>query len=282
MKAILALVGKNLKDFVGGYTIIEVMIVLTVSGIIFVAGITVLSGQSNETAFEQGMQDANSELATRIRGAASSQFFNSQGYDCKTTGIPPRATLSSGSTGNSGSQNQDCVVIGIAIEAPTSISTIYTYQVLGNRLSYTNGLAGGPVSSLAQANPTPASIAGKDLSFAYKLASDINVVSSNAVKSDGTGFTSNLMAFYIDFAGEAAASNNSGQSVRAQAYDYKASSHNSTEVKKCVESTTCSQPTPISAWKLCFQSASGGRRAEIDINNQPTGVTTDLKFADCQ
>ena len=56
----------------GGYTVIEVLIVLAISGVIFVSGVVMFSGQSNSTAFEQSMQDTNSEIATRIRGVVAS------------------------------------------------------------------------------------------------------------------------------------------------------------------------------------------------------------------
>jgi prepilin-type N-terminal cleavage/methylation domain-containing protein len=280
-----------------GYTIIEVMIVLAVSGVVFIAGIAALHGQGGETAFDQGMQDANSELSNQIRSVGSNQFFNSNGYNCQSLpdGVSGKvlATLATGDS----SKNQDCVALGTAIEAVSRGSTIYSVQILGNRLKYISNVPSGPATSLAESNPTPARLVPSgptpsdvpDLLFrTYKLPDDINLVSAYAVLSN-TGVNiaeleTYLVGFYLDFNGVSNSANGS-QTVTAQAYPFPINSvHDAAKVKNCIETIPppCSQPPQaISLWKLCFQSADGNRKAEIDIHNQPTGLTTELKFENC-
>jgi prepilin-type N-terminal cleavage/methylation domain-containing protein len=176
-----------------GFTIVEVMVVLAVSMIIFAAGITTFKGLGNETGFDQSIQDATSELSTQIRGSASNAFFNDKGYNCKSAGSPTlRPTLN---TEGGSAKNEDCVAIGRAIEVVKDSSTIYIYQVLGNRLNYTGGAPTGPASSLAETNPTPANLSGSDLSFSYRLTSDLTLVSAKAVINDTTTIDSYLGGF---------------------------------------------------------------------------------------
>lgn len=261
-----------------GYTVIEVLIVLAISGVIFVSGVVMFSGQSNSTAFEQSMQDANSEISTRIRGVGSSQFFNSEGYTCTVSGNPARAILTP-SGGSSG--QQDCLVVGTAVEAPTGANNLYFYEVLGNRQVYGPGNnPTGPATSLAESNPTPALAEGTDLTFSFKLSSDVKIISSNVEAFDGSNLASNLVGFYINFQGEATSGSGSQTSV-AKGYNYQSAGHDTSSVKSCIEGTACQVPTDVKVWKICFESPSGNRRAEIDIASQPTGVTTELKFVNC-
>ena len=262
-----------------GYTVIEVLIVLAISGVIFVSGVVMFSGQSNSTAFEQSMQDTNSEIATRIRGVGSSQFFNTEGYTCIVSGNPARAILtpSGGGTGQ-----QDCLVVGTAVEVPTGASNLYFYEVLGNRQVYGPGNNPlGPSTSLAEANPTPAVAEGTDLTFSFKLASDVKIISSNIEAIDGSSLASNLVSFYIDFSGEAPTTGSGVQTSVAKAYNYESAGHDTSGVKNCIEGTGCQAPTDSKVWRICFESPSGNRRAQIDITSQPTGVTTELKFINC-
>lgn len=262
-----------------GYTVIEVLIVLGISGLIFVSGMVLLAGQSNEAAFTHSVQDINSEINFRIRETATNQFFNSQGYQCGVSGSPPRATLSA--SGSSTGGNEDCIVIGTAMDAIPGTSDIYFYKVLGNRQVYGSGnVPSGAAASLDEANPTVASAACCDLTFKYKLASDVRIVSSTATTGGGN-LSTNLVGFYIDFSGEVRISQTRAQSLVAKAYNYQAASHDATAVKNCVEGTACTSPAGSSLWKICFSNAAGDRQAEIGIYSLPTGVTTDLKFINC-
>ena len=259
---------------------IEVLIVLAISGVIFVSGVVMFSGQSNSTAFEQSMQDANSEITTRLRGVGSSQFFNSEGYICVVSGNPARAILSPGTGSSTG--NQDCLVVGTAVEAPTSDSRLYFFQVLGNRQVYSAG--NNPVglaTNLTESNPTIAFSDDADLTFSYKLASDVKIISSNVEAIDGSSLASSLVGFYIDFNGEAPVGQNGSQTAQAKAYNYQTAGHDASAANSCIEGTTCQPPADAKVWKICFESPSGNRRAEIDIANQPAGVTTELKFINC-
>ncbi len=263
----------------GGYTIIEIMIVLAISGIIFISSLALFNGQGAETNFNQAVSDLASELSTQARSVSSSQFYGVGGYSCTASGNPPRATLSSSSS-SSGATNSDCLSIGKAFESISSTNDIYIYNVLGNRLTYSGGTPLGPASSLAEANPTIATVNGADLSADYKLGSSLKIISSKVTNLVGQLSSSSLVGYYLDFNGETGSSQSSGV-LTAKAYNLSATGHNVSAAKACVEGTSCAAPTDISLWQLCLQSSDGKHRVLLNISNSAAGVTTSSKFGDC-
>lgn len=257
-----------------GYTVIEVLIVLAVSGIIFVSGMTLFSGQNTKVAFEQSVGDLKSELAFRTKDVGAGQFLNEKQYTCKVTGATPRAALSD--AGSAATGNEDCLVVGTAIEASPGTSDFYFYQVLGNRSVYSGGSPTGLVGNLSDANPTPAVASGTDLTLDYKLGSDAKIVSSVVKSFAGSDQPSNLVGFYIDFTNSSSGS----QTTTAKAYNYQ-SSHSLAAVKNCIEGQNCPTPTDISVWRLCLASAANDRRAQISLSSLPTGVTIELEYINC-
>ncbi len=265
----------------GGYTIIEIMIVLAITGVIFVSAIALFNGQGAETSFNQAVSDLSSELSTQAKSVSASQFYGAQGYGCMITftGNPPspRATLNGS---GSGGTNQDCLSIGKAFEAISSTNDIFIYNVLGNRLTYSSGTPVGPASSLAEANPTIAVVSGADLSTDYKLGGGLKIISSSVTDSAGQLSPSSLIGYYVDFNGGSSASQ-SGAVLTAKAYNLGAGSHNLAAAKACVEGSGCSAPSDISLWQLCLESSDAKRRALLVISNSAAGVTTNLKFESC-
>jgi len=267
-----------MKDLPVGYSIVEVMIVLGISGIIFVSGWALFAGQSAETGFNQAVQDLASEISFRTKEVSASTLFNAQGYSCNVNGNPPRATLSAGSGSQTG--NQDCLVLGKAFEVLSGSSDIYIHTVLGNRLNYVSGVSVGPSGSLGEANPTTATVADGDLTYGYKLSSSTKILSSKT--TIGSGETaSSLVGYYIDFNGESGNNQNGSQSFSPWSYNYQAAAHDPNAVKACIEGSGCTAPSSLSLWRLCVASPEGSRTAELNVSNSSAGVTTAIKFASC-
>lgn len=266
----------------GGYTIVEVLIVLAITGVIFAAGVTLFRGQSQATAFEQGVQDAASEINARIKAVGSSLFFNDRSYGCNVDPNTRRAQLSTTTTTTG---NQACLTLGKAFEVVTGSSDLYIYTVLGNRLKYSSSATEGPATSLAEARPTTASDPGTDLTQKYVFGNGVQVLSSQAVSRTNQNLQTSLMGYYIDFAGNASSGQNGGLAAVAEAYDYQPAgfdpANHQAAVKKCVEGSSCPAPALSSHWKLCLASSNRRRTAELVIANAATGLTIDVRFVSC-
>lgn len=265
--------------FQSGYTIVEIMIVLAISGVIFISGLALFNGQGAETSFNQAISDLVSELSTQARSVSTNQFYGAQGYNCAASGSPPRATLSAPSGGGSAT-NSDCLSIGKAFEAIGATNDIFIYNVLGNRLTYFGGSAAGPASSLAEANPTIATVDGADLSIDYKLGAGLKIISSKVTDLAGLSSPSSLIGYYLDFNGETG-NGQSGAVLTAKAYNLGAAVHNVSMAKACVEGSGCSAPSDISLWQLCVESSDARRHALLNISSSAAGVTTNYKFGTC-
>lgn len=262
-----------------GYSIIEIMIVLAITGVIFISALALFSGQGAEVNFNQGVSDLASELSTQASSVSASQFYSAGGYKCTVGGNPPRATLSA-SAGSSGGTNQDCISIGRAFEAIADTNDIFIYNVLGNRQTYSGGIPLGPAGSLAEANPTIATASGADFSVDYKLAGGLKIISSKVADLAGTLSPSSLVSYYLDFNGETGSSQSSAV-LTAKAYNLSTSTHNVSVAKACVEGTGCSAPMDISSWQICLESSDAKRRALLVVSNSAAGVTTNPKFESC-
>lgn len=264
----------------GGYTIVEIMIVLAISGVIFISGLALFNGQGAQVNFDQAVNDLASELSTQARSVSASQFYGVGGYICTASGNPPRATLSAALDGGSGATNSDCLSIGKVFESIAAANDVFIYNVLGNRLTYSGGTPLGPASSLAEANPTIATANGVDLSTDYKLGGGLKIISSKVADSAGILSPSSLVGYYIDFNGESGTSQ-SGGILTAKAYNLGSSSHDVSAAKTCVEGSGCSAPSDISSWQICLESSDAKRRALLVVSNSAAGVTTNLKFESC-
>lgn len=267
------------RVFNAGYTIVEIMIVLGISGVIFVSGWALFAGQGAETGFNQAMSDVASEITTRAKEVASSSLANYQGYSCSLAGSPPRTVLSP-SSGSSTTGNQDCLALGKAFEAIPGTADIYIYGILGNRQFYINGVPSGLPTNLSQANPTTASAAGTDLTDNYKLGAGAQIVSSK-VSSGATESTSSLIGFYLGFNGEDSADQSGSLSVAPVSYNFQPSAHDTAAAKACIEGSTCAAPSQINHWKVCFKSSDSRQTAELDVAITAAGTTTNVKYESC-
>ena len=122
-----------MKRPAGAYTIIEVMIVLAISGTLLLSAIGLFRGQRGETAFDQAVHDASSEISTRVKEVGSTSLPNGADFGCTLDGSQ-HAVLSSGGSPPGQGSNDQCVVLGKAFEAAAGSSDIYIYTVLGRRV----------------------------------------------------------------------------------------------------------------------------------------------------
>jgi prepilin-type N-terminal cleavage/methylation domain-containing protein len=269
---------KRVRIIQSGYTIVEVLIVLAVTGIIFIASNSLFGGQKSEAAFNQAVNDVVSEIATQGKAVGSNQFYAAQGYSCTGAPTTARATLTA-AAGSSG-VNTECLSLGKVFEALSTTTNIYIYDVLGNRQYYASGTLIGPASSLTESSPTIASIAGKELALQYQLGGGMKIVSSKVTTASASGVAAGLVGYYLDFTGSSANSQSSAN-LTAKAYNLVTTTHDSAVAKSCVEGNGCTSPTDISLWTLCLVSSGGNKNAMINTSNSSAGITVTSKYTSC-
>lgn len=116
-----------------GFTIVEMMVVLAVTGGLFVAIAATLSGRQQSNEFTQAVQDVRSQIQQTITQVQSG-FYTGQGdFMCMDNGSEAVITPSVGSQGLG--TNHDCVFLGNVVQAKTDELVIY--PIAGRRVATT-------------------------------------------------------------------------------------------------------------------------------------------------
>jgi prepilin-type N-terminal cleavage/methylation domain-containing protein len=173
-----------------GYTLIEVMIVLAVSGTMFLIAANFISGKQARTAFSQGVN----EFASRIEGVAA-QVADGQYSDiswaCHDTGT---TVIIDFTTPSNQGTNKECVFLGkvIHVRATAGWTDYDVFSLAGKRLNTAvdppvppknpNEAGGKSISQLATTSVIPQHLHVKGV-----VAKDII---GNSHTSYGVGFIS--------------------------------------------------------------------------------------------
>ncbi len=123
-----------------GYTIVEVMIFLVVSGALMGSAMTMISGQEEKTrfsqsvrTFEQDIQDIFNDVSTGYYSASSPENVN---FKC-TPGASGSVSVTAGSS-EQGS-NQGCVFLGKIVQLTNGSDQYSVYTLINSRTAETIG-----------------------------------------------------------------------------------------------------------------------------------------------
>ncbi len=134
--------------FLGGYTIVETMIFLAVSGALFLSAMLLLNGQQRKTEFSTSVRDFDSKLQSVFGNVTSGYYNNAGSIACSATPTGPSITA-----GTSQGESAGCTFIGQYIELPVPERfTITSYAGLRLKAGTTE-----EVQNLADAQPKPIS-----------------------------------------------------------------------------------------------------------------------------
>lgn len=265
-----------------GFTIIEVMIVLSISAFMLVSASAIFGSRRQATQFSQAVYDLQSKFQSWANNVSSASVPGLQSYSC-TVSATTRPVLDNTSGGVTG---KDCIYLGQAIQVVSAGgSTIYSYPVFGLRSVHTGGSDSCATScvfptSPDEANPEPAINATGSfvLVDSYELLNGLTVTTA---KTSTTGNENDLLTLYSSLRNS---SNTSGNEVSVASYEKTFTSQDTATLKSCIEAPTaaapgCGNPTKTAyinntSWTLCV--TDGPRKAQLSLNGTATGLTTRL------
>jgi len=135
----------------GGFTIVEVMIVLAVTGVMFVAAAILINGRQNKTEFTTGINDLQQQLQQIANETASGYYPNNNNFVCNGSAAGP-VTFTAG--GNKQGTNGGCIFMGKALQfglgAGTAASGIGILPIVGNQYQANSTT---PILTVAQTRP---------------------------------------------------------------------------------------------------------------------------------
>ncbi len=138
-----------------GYTIVETLIFLAVTGALFASAMLMISGQQSKTEFSQAVRDIQSQIQDTANDVSTGYYSNPGNIACSNVGGRPDLSTTGSNTQGT---NQDCIFIGrfmqfAPIVTPADPEQVFTYNAVGLRKNST-GPGSREVTSYAETFPT--------------------------------------------------------------------------------------------------------------------------------
>lgn len=263
-----------------GFTIVEVMIVLSISALMLVTATTVFGGKRERTEFSQAVYDLQSKFQTWANSVSSESVPGLSDYTCQVSGGGSAGPVLTYSPGSGGSSATDCIYLGQALVTPTPASaadTIYSYSVFGLRTIHGPGGVDTGVfpSSADEANPDMAVDGSNNpvLTETYPLLNGLTIKSA---KASNSGAESDILMFYSSLQN----SNLSGNEISVTSFQKSYNNNNPNTVRQCIRGNAgCNSASKTTyfndlTWDICV--TDNTRTAKMTVTGTPTGIATKI------
>lgn len=173
-----------------GYTIVEVLMFLAISGFMFVTAANFVSGKQSKAEFQQGVNIFNSELNQVINDVGNGYFPSNSDFSCTSaaTGAISLDNSSNTAQGSNSGQTGGCTFLGKIVSLMplnTSGNTYTTYSIAGRQ--YAGDVkAAEPPTSFAEALPRVVDKLTQTGSVRYGVI--INKVTNDGSELGAVGF----------------------------------------------------------------------------------------------
>lgn len=266
----------------GGFTIVETLIVLAVTGLLFVSAAVVINGRQQKTEFMVGLQSVKQQLQETINETASGTFPSSDNFKC-SKGNPPVLSDTADVQGT----NFGCIFVGKIIQfSPSPDPNVFNiFTLAGNQYDNATGLEVSSVDAAAPQAVAPSSsqpFLTKDLTDVHQLSNALTVQSLTYQKvNPGIGNINTAAFGFVPNLGEVQY-NGGGLSSGSQRLDlYAVKTTSLGETKSGLVSDIDFQPTKLDAAKEVDLCLSGGNGQSglivINANGSQLAVTLQIK-----
>ena len=137
-----------------GFTILEVLIFIAVSALIFVTAMTAISGRQNQVQYSQGTRDFETKMRDIINDVTTGFFPTNETVGCEVgVGLNDEVQIVSSFDSTQLGTNNDCIYIGKVIQfvPDGQAEKIRVYVMAGRR--YINNEDVEPVTTIAESKP---------------------------------------------------------------------------------------------------------------------------------
>jgi len=238
-----------------GFTIVEVIVVIAVTGALFMGVILMVSGKQDKARFEQAVNILRSHVETTINEVQSG-YAGGSGEGCNYAGSTP---VVGGTTGSS----NNCIFLGKALQFTTgSESNRYAvHTIVGKR------------DSTGTVNAQP---------FTFSAATDVKSLWNGlqVASMNGGGVPVSMLAMTLDYQVDADGAATGSQTLRFQPLRGTALTNDfaSWSSRSLATELASSPVNPVAGTTICF--ASGGTNQSVLMTIGAGGsnrVTTEIK-----
>jgi hypothetical protein len=264
-----------LKKQSAGYTVVEVMMFLAISSLLFISAVIAIGGRQAQVQFTQGVNDLESTLQDIINDVGTGFFPHSNDFRCNAPTNSGPITFSSEDDQQGTSAN--CVFLGKAIqfEPAGGSGTIKVITIVGKRT-----VNGSLASNLDQAQPR--AVVGPppeaDITETLQLKNGIIVtdisVGSGANPYGGRG----TLAFLSNFSNAPGEPGTSA--TRFTPIPLTSLNTNTALAVISINATADGNSifNPPSGFVICLRERGGNRRASITIGGGGSGPVISVDF----
>jgi type II secretory pathway pseudopilin PulG len=255
-----------------GFTVIETLLVLAVSGGLFVVVAITLSGRQARTQFTQSVQEVQSQIQQVINDVGSGFYPSNSTFSCSATLTGP--SISSGSTEQGG--NGGCIFLGKAIQFGVNGTDPEQFKVI-TIAGLQRTPAGDEVTTYAEAHPK-AVASGVDLTDTKNL---LYGLTAGSMRYGASSTDVGTVAFVNSLASYSSGSIVSG-SQQVKVIPISGSALGQTQAQaagKIDDNLASSTVDPSGGIKICFVSGTTDQSGLVTIgsNGRQLSVTLDIK-----
>jgi prepilin-type N-terminal cleavage/methylation domain-containing protein len=136
-----------------GFTIIEVLIVLAITGGLFISAATMISGRTAKTQFEQAVNQMTGQIRQQINDVSSGFYPNSNNFICAPNAAGNAVAITAASTTDNQGTNDGCIFLGKTLYFGKAAGTEPERYVSFPVAALQRDTAGDEVTSIAAAAP---------------------------------------------------------------------------------------------------------------------------------
>jgi prepilin-type N-terminal cleavage/methylation domain-containing protein len=178
----------------GGFTIIEVLIVLSIGAFLFIAAAATFTGDQHQTEFDTAARQIFSQLQSISSDVQNGNYATNSTYSCTSSS----GTLSFSSQASSEGTNLGCVYVGKAIQFNPSglTSSYYVYSLAGDQFSTGTFSPPSPFPYSATVLNSTTVSSYPPLGTQKVSLPDQFVVSKITYSGNPTGISNDIIGFY--------------------------------------------------------------------------------------
>lgn len=142
------------REAIAGFTVVEVLIVLAVSGLLAISAMVLINGRQAKAEFTTGINGFQQQLQQIVNEVASGYFPNLTGFSCDILPAQSqRVAFSDAAGGGAQGSNKNCIFLGKGIQfgLDSSSAQIATYPFVGAEFINDPVLGTIPVETIADA-----------------------------------------------------------------------------------------------------------------------------------
>lgn len=265
---------KSLIPVVGGYTIVEVLIFLAVSGVMFFAAMTYVGGRQNKAQFLNAVRDFESKIGDIANDVTTGYYTRPVDFSCRNNSGTPTITNTATDQGTNG----ECIFVGTAIkfgDGSGNRDSFLQFAMAGVRQTG----SGQDVRDLAQANPEPISLPGAVQKHAISYGASVRCINVDSDSCVPTSSVKAAIGFFTTFGG--VSPSGQGSSIQADMVSYGTVNYNHALAAtiSALRVTPVTDP-PLKNIVICLQSGGTKQYALIKIggtNSGSSAITTEIK-----